>query len=294
MSRVWVRRVVGLQLWWQWSVFVGVYRVLAVITADVGGRGGRGQGIVARAFGFRTVVPADLYHALEVHVHRVGELECLEVRERYDGRRRAEVLDLLELVHDLRSDHATVVVDQLYGRSLAVVRHAVPHQHVELVLLVLDGQHHGHGLADLHDTGHLGRPRAFAHLDLHPTLQVVAEEIGRDRVQHVYLERLECDGLLIEVVPRATQLARLVPDLLHVRVVLDDDRVLHVAATGSLPVTGHGTGSRTAGRCHSAAVQKYLERGAQMPGAGFHVHAMWIAVEACEQTHARYRWSLLQ
>jgi len=116
------------------------------------------------------MVPAHLYHTLEVHVHRVRELERLEVRERHDGRGRAEVLDLLELIHDLRPDHAPVVIDQLDGRPLAVVRHAVPHQHVELVLFVFDGQHHGHRLADLHDARHLRRPRAFAHLDLHPTL----------------------------------------------------------------------------------------------------------------------------
>jgi len=218
-----------------------VHRIEAggrVVTAGGVGRVLR-QCIVAGALGLGAVVSAHLDYALEVHVHRVGELKRLEVRERHDGRGRPEVLDLLELIHDLRPDDATVVVDQLYGRSLAVVRHAVAHQHVKLVLLVLDGQNHGHCLPDLYDARHLGCPRSLAHLDLHPALQVVAEEVSGDRVQHVHLERLERDRLLVEVVPRAPQLARLIPHLLHVRVVLDDDGVLHVAAAGRLPVTGH-------------------------------------------------------
>lgn len=285
MSGVGISGIVG-QLWRRWrSVLVGVHRVEAggrVVTA--GGIGGvLRQRVVTGALGLGAVVTAHLDDALEVHVHRVGELERLEVSERHDGRGRPEVLDFLELVHDLRPDDATVVVDQLYGRSLAVVRHAVAHQHVELVLLVLDGQNHGHGLPDLHDARNLRRPRSLAHLDLHPTLQVVAEEVGGDRVQHVNLERLERDRFLVEVVPRAPQLASLIPNLLHVRVVLDDDGVLHVTAAGRLSVTGHGPAAAgTARRRHAAAVQQYLERGAQVTGAGFHVHAVRIAVVTCE------------
>lgn len=41
--------------------------------------------------------------------------------------------------HDLRPDDATVLIDQLNRRPLTVVRDAVPHQHVELVLIILDG-----------------------------------------------------------------------------------------------------------------------------------------------------------
>lgn len=174
------------------------------------------------------------------------------------------------------------MVDQLYGRAFAVVRHAVPNQHVKLILLVLDSQHHGHCLSDFHDAGHLGSPRSFAHLDLHPTLQVVTQEIGRHRVKHVHLEGLERNRLLVEVVPSAPQFSGLVPHLLYVRVVLDNDRVLHVATAGGLSVTGHSaTGTAATGRRHAAAIQQNLERGTQVSGAGFHVHAMWIAVEAC-------------
>ena len=47
-------------------------------------------------FGFWAVIPAYLNHALEVHVHTVGELEGLEVREAHYRRAWSEVLDLLE------------------------------------------------------------------------------------------------------------------------------------------------------------------------------------------------------
>lgn len=48
------------------------------------------------ALGLRAVVSANLDDALEVHVHAVGELECLEVGEAHHRGARAEILDLLE------------------------------------------------------------------------------------------------------------------------------------------------------------------------------------------------------
>ena len=39
------------------------------------------------------------------------------------------------------------------------------------------------------------------YLDLHPAAEVVAEEVGCDRVEHVHLVGLEGHGLLVEVVP---------------------------------------------------------------------------------------------
>ena len=48
------------------------------------------------ALGLGAVVAADLNHALEVHVHAVGELEGLEVGEAHDRGARSEVLYLLE------------------------------------------------------------------------------------------------------------------------------------------------------------------------------------------------------
>ena len=78
-----------------------------------------------------------LNDALEVDVHGVGELEGLEVGVADDGGGAAEVLDLLELAHDLGPGDAAELVHQLDGGALAVVRHAVADQHVELVLVIL-------------------------------------------------------------------------------------------------------------------------------------------------------------
>ena len=43
------------------------------------------------------------------------------------------------------------------------------------------------------------------YLDLHPAAEVVAEEVGCDRVEHVHLVGLEGHGLLVEVVPANTK-----------------------------------------------------------------------------------------
>ena len=50
---------------------------------------------------------------LEVDVHGVRELECLEVGVGDHGGRGAEVLDLLEAGHDLGPSYATDPVDEL-------------------------------------------------------------------------------------------------------------------------------------------------------------------------------------
>lgn len=161
------------------------------------------------ALRLRTVVAADLDNALEVHVHRIRELEGLEVREAHHRSRRPEVFDLLELAHNLWSHDASVLVDELDRRPFAIMCNAISHQHVELVLIILDGQHHRHCLANLHDSADLTGPRSLADLDLHPTLQVVAEEVRGDGMKHVHLEWPEGDGLLVEVVPGAAKLAGL-------------------------------------------------------------------------------------
>ena len=102
-----------------------------------------------------------------MNVHRVRELEGLEVGVGHDVRGRSEVLDLEELGHDLWPDDAAELVDQLDGGPLAVVSDAVPDDHVELVLLVLDAQHHRHRLADLDNAADLRRQvqevQAFKH-----------------------------------------------------------------------------------------------------------------------------------
>ena len=75
-----------------------------------------------------------------------------------------KVLELLEGGHDLWPRDAALLVDELDGRALPVVRHAVAHHHVELVLVVLDAQHHRHRLADLDDASHLVGVRALPYL----------------------------------------------------------------------------------------------------------------------------------
>lgn len=144
------------------------------------------------------------------------------------------------------------------GRAFTVVRHAVTHQHVKFVFVVFDGQHHGHGLADFHDAGHFGGPRSLAHLNLHPALQVVAEEVGGDRVEHVDLKGTKRDCLLVKVVPRAAQFSSLIPDLLHEWIVLDDNGVLDEATAGRRVRVG---GVMASGGSHTAAVQEYFECG---------------------------------
>lgn len=67
-----------------------------------------------------------------------------------------------------------------------------------------------------------------SHLYLHPAAHVVSGKVRSDDVQHVHWERSEGNALLVLVVPRASQLPRLVPDLLHLGVVLDHDDVLKV------------------------------------------------------------------
>ena len=74
--------------------------------------------------------------------------------------------------------------------------HAVAHQHVELLLVVLDGQHHGHCLADLDEAGHLAGPGSLSDLDLHPAADIVSGKVRSHHVQHVHGERSkELSGL---------------------------------------------------------------------------------------------------
>ena len=67
--------------------------------------------------------------------------------------------------------------------------HAVSDQHVELLLVVLDSQHHRHGLPDLDKAGHLTGPGSLSDLDLHPAANVVSGKVGSDHIQHVHGER---------------------------------------------------------------------------------------------------------
>ena len=84
-----------------------------------------------------------------MNLHAVGELEGLEVGVAQDRSAGAEVLDLVELGHELRPGDTAGLVDQLDGSSLAVMGHTVAHKHVELLFVILDSQDHGHCLTDL-------------------------------------------------------------------------------------------------------------------------------------------------
>ena len=69
------------------AICVGVHRGCSggAVTVDVVCRW-RGRGQCTAALGLRTLGPTHLHHALEVHVHRVGELEGLKTYEFYSFR----------------------------------------------------------------------------------------------------------------------------------------------------------------------------------------------------------------
>lgn len=175
-------------------------------------------------------VAADLDGALEVDFHGVRELEGLEVGIGQDRSRSTKVLDLGEPGHELGPGDASSLVNQLNGGTFAVMGHAVANEHVELVVVVLDGQDHGHSLADLDQARDFGSPGSLANLDLHPAADVVTGEVSTDDVEHVDGEGTESDGLLVLIVPGAAQFAGDVPNFLDLVVVLDNDGVLKEGA----------------------------------------------------------------
>lgn len=56
------------------------------------------------------------------------------------------------------------MVDELDGGTLTVVSETVSNHHVELVVVVFNGEDHGHGLADFDKAGHFGGPGSFSNL----------------------------------------------------------------------------------------------------------------------------------
>uniref|UniRef100_A0A2M4D382 Putative secreted protein n=1 Tax=Anopheles darlingi TaxID=43151 RepID=A0A2M4D382_ANODA len=234
----------------------------------------------------RALVAANLDRTLEVHLHRVRELEGLEVGVRQYRGGCTEVFDLGEARHQLRARHATTLIDQLDRCPLAIVRHTVAHQHIELAVVVLDREHHRHGLTDLHQTRHLRRPRTLTDLDLHPATDVVTGKVGPYHVQHIDRERPERDRFLVLIVPGAAQLPGLIPHLLHLRIVLQHDDVLEVRAG-----VGVGTGVsvvqdvvRVAGR--TALVDTDVEAGRRLAEPGRQMNAVDVAVVALGEDDA--------
>jgi len=206
-----------------------------------------------------------------VDLHAVGELEGLEVSVGQDGGTGTKVLDLGEFGHELGPGDAALLVDQLDGGPLAVVSHAVTHQHVKLLLVVLDGENHGHGLSDLDKAADLGGPGTLADLDLHPAANIVAGEISTNNVKHVHGEGSECDRLLVLIMPCTSELPGLVPNLLDLGIVLDNDGVLEVSA-------GAGVSA--------VAVQTVLGVTGCAAGVDGHVELSLAASEGCGQVHA--------
>lgn len=76
----------------------------------------------------------------------------------------------------------------------------------------------------------------------------------------------------------------LIPDFLHVGVVLDDDGVLDVASgRGWCTEVGSIVVSRAA---HTAAVQEDLESCTKVTGTGLQMHTVRIAVESLREDHS--------
>lgn len=81
---------------------------------------------------------------------------------------------------------------------------------------------------------------------------------------------------------RLTEQGRVLPYLLDVGVVLDDDGVLDVGARGRGPVAAVVAAAAllVAGRGHAARVEEDLEGGAEVARAGLEVHAVRVTVKA--------------
>ena len=172
------------------------------VTVHTGERGGCRGSVTVHVVGgsqgescptawLRALASAHLHHALEVDVHRVRELERLKHKHRtlpsslclpvvirlylevsvgQNIGGAVEVLHFLEGRHNLLPHHAALLVHQLDGSALAVVSHTVPHHHVELVLVVLHAEHHGHGLTYLDYSADFTGIWSLANL-IHHTLQ---------------------------------------------------------------------------------------------------------------------------
>lgn len=185
--------------------------------------------------------------------------------------------------HDFGPDDTSVLIDELNGCAFAIVSDAVSHKHVKLVLIVLDGKDHGHGLSDFDDARDLGSPRTFADLNLHPALQIIAKEVGGNGMEHVNLEGSESHGFFVKVVPSAPEFSRLIPNLLDVRIVLNDYRVLDVTSGRSRrPISRSIVIGRAA---HAARIQEDLEGRAQVASSWLEMNAVRIRVESFAEYH---------
>ena len=104
--------------------------------------------VCLRANRVGAVEPAHLNNTLKVDIHRVGELEGLEVGVGDNSSRRPKVFNLVKFGHDFGANDASHLVDKLDGCSFAIMCDAVAHHHVKLGIFIFDTQDHGHGLAN--------------------------------------------------------------------------------------------------------------------------------------------------
>lgn len=78
----------------------------------------RGRGTVLEprmsTFWLRTIVTTNLYHALKMNVHAIGEFESLEVSEADDRGARTKVLYLLEPASNEESLHLVSFIQENY------------------------------------------------------------------------------------------------------------------------------------------------------------------------------------
>ena len=170
----------------------GNWGTIVVILLGLWGRWGWSRGVAgATSLAWTLIwtgVSADLNGTLEVDLHAVGELESLEVGIAEHAGTGTKVLDFVKLGHELGSGDTTLLVNKLDWSSLAIMGHTVADQHVKLLFIILDSKHHGHGLTNLDQTGHLAGPWTLAHLDLHPAADIITGKVSTNNIQHVNWE----------------------------------------------------------------------------------------------------------
>ena len=78
----------------------------------------------------------------------------------------------------------------------------------------------------------------ISYLNLHPASHIVTSKICTNYIQHVHREGSERDWFLILIMPSASEFASLIPNLLHLGIVLDDDGIFEKGSgTGICSIT---------------------------------------------------------
>jgi len=168
------------------------------------------------------------------------------------------------------------------------VSHAVSNHHVKLLLIILDSEHHGHGLSNLDEATHFGGPWSLSDLDLHPASHIVSGKVSSHHVQHVNREWPERDRFLVLIMPSAAKLPGLVPDLLYLRVVLHHDRVFEESAgPGVCAVPVEAVFCIAGG---AAGVDCNIKLGAGPTYSGWKMNTVHVAVESLAENDSVERF----